>query len=75
MLLSQLTLLVLLLSSMEDLSINVQDLSFLVMTHGFDTTKDGIVILDDGSQYYLIPNGDEKGLARLEIVLNDDKAP
>jgi len=73
-LLSQLTLLVLLLSSMEDPSISVQDTSFLVMTHGFDVTKDGVVTLDDGSQYYLIPNGDEKGLARLEIVLNDDKA-
>lgn len=65
---SQLALLVLLLSSVEDPVANVQDVSFLVMTHGFNVTQDGIVTLDDGSKYQIVPNGCEKGLARLEVI-------
>jgi hypothetical protein len=65
---SQLTLLVLLLSSCEDPRADVQDVSYLVAFHGYNVTYDGIVTLDDGSLYQLIPNGEERGLARLEII-------
>jgi hypothetical protein len=67
---SQLTLLILLLSSVEDPSANVEDVSFVTITHGFDTTRDGIITLDDGSRYQIIPNGEERGLARLEVIPN-----
>ena len=66
---SQLTLLILLLTSVEDPQANVEDVSFLVMTHGFNVTQDGVVTLGDGSQYQLVPNGNEKGLARLEVII------
>jgi len=65
---SQLTLLVLLLSSCEDPQADVQDVSFLVVSHGFNVTQDGIITLNDGDRYQLIPNGEEKGLAQLEII-------
>jgi len=66
---SQLALLVLLLSSVEDPVADVEDVSFVTMTHGFDTTRDGIITLDDGSKYQIVPNGYEKGLARLEVLI------
>jgi hypothetical protein len=66
---SQLTLLVLLLASVEDPQTSVGDVSFLVMTHGFNVTRGGVVTLDDGDQYQIIPNRYEKGLARLEVII------
>jgi hypothetical protein len=71
--LSQLTLLVLLILSTDDPATDVRDVSFLVMTHGFNVTERGIVTLDDGDQYQLIPNGEERGLARLEIITEKQK--
>jgi len=67
--LSQLALLVLLLSSCEDPQADVQDVSFLVAFHGYNVTHDGIITLDDGSRYQIVPNGNEKGLARLEVII------
>jgi hypothetical protein len=65
----QLTLLVLLLASVEDPQSSVEDISFLVAIHGFIVTQEGIVTLDNGDRYQLVPNGNEKGLARLEVII------
>ena len=66
--LSELTLLVLLLSSFDDPRADVHDVSLLVMAHGFQVTYEGIVTLEDGSQYQIEPNGDEPGLANLRGI-------
>ncbi len=64
----------LILSSYEDVRINVLDLAFFLATHGIDATpKKSYVMVkfSDGSNAYLIPNGDAPRLADLRILSPD----